>query len=143
MKARVIQTLPSKMLGVFRIVLGTTIILAGASKMLINDVHQAWSTQLTEINLAYCIIFLWATPLLEILAGSALTIGYLSRLAAFFLIPVMTVAIYVYLTVSNQAAFLMPPYEAALPPLIIMIATVIVIYGGGSWSIDLKNSNRN
>ena len=142
MKERLIETFPSKLIGVYRIVLGAISALMGSLKLTIDDFEQVWSIQLSEIRIPYCVIFLWTMPLLEILAGGALIIGYLSRVAAFALLPVLAVSIYVYLTVGNPEAFLAPPHEALLPSVMIMLATTVLIYGGGSWSVDLRISNK-
>lgn len=138
MKGRIVQTFPSKLIGCYRIALGTIFMFVGALKLTLDVIRHAWCIQLTEIKIPYCIIFFWMIPLLEILAGTALILGFLSRVAAFVVLPILTVAIYVYLNVSNPQAFLALPYEAYLPSITIMLATTIFIYGGGSWSMDLK-----
>jgi hypothetical protein len=53
----------------------------------------------------------------------------------------MATAIYLYLNVGNPEAFLAQPFEAFLPPILIGSAIIILLYGGGSWSVDLKISN--
>lgn len=140
MKERIIKTLPNRLIGLYRIVLGTIFSLVGSLKLIFNDFQHAWSIQLTEIKIPYCILFFWMTPMLEILAGIALILGYLSRVAAFAVLPIMAGAIYAYYTIINREAFLAQPQEAFLPAIMIMLATMVLIYGGGSWSIDLKLS---
>ncbi|TXN38278.1 DoxX family protein [Flagellimonas hymeniacidonis] len=140
MKERVIHTSPNKLIGVYRILLGIIFTLVGSLKLTSNNFQHAWCTQLTEIEIPNCILFFWMIPILEILLGIALILGYLSRIAAITIVPIMMVATKVYLTVGNPEAFIAQPDEAILPPLMIMLAVLILVFGGGSWSVDLKMS---
>ena len=115
MRERIIRTLPNKWIGVSRILLGLIFTLAGSLKLTSNTVQYAWCTQLTEIEIPACVLFFWTIPILEILLGIALIFGYLSRIAAFMIVPIMAVATKVYLTVSNPEAFIAQPDEAFLP----------------------------
>ncbi len=138
MKGRIIQTFPSKLIGCYRIALGVIFMFVGGLKLTLETIQHAWCIQLTEIKIPYCILFFWMIPLLEILAGTALILGFLSRVAALVVLPILAMAFYAYLNVSNPEAFLAQPYEAYLPSITIMLATTIFIYGGGSWSMDLR-----
>ena len=141
-KGSIVRTLSSQLIGTYRILLGISFALVGGLKLVPGDIHYAWNIQLSEIGIPLCIMFLWLTPALEILAGGALVAGYFSRLAALVILPIMAVAVYSYLTVSNPEAFLLEPYEGVIPPVMIMLAFIILIYGGGSWSMDLRISKR-
>lgn len=136
-----IRTSPNKLIGSYRILLGLVFGLVGILKLGVNDVQHVWCTQLTEIKVPYCVLFFWTVPLVEILASTALILGFLSRVAAFVTLPIMAMAIYLYLNVGNPEAFLAQPFEAFLPPIMIGLAVITLLYGGGSWSFDFKISN--
>lgn len=142
MKERIIMTLPSKFIGACRILLGLVFMLAGSLKLTSKSFQHAWCTQLNEIEIPHCILFFWMIPVVEIMLGILLILGYLSRIAAIAVIPIMVVALKVYLTVNNPEAFIAQPDEAFLPPMMIGLATMTLIFGGGSWSIDLRIYNK-
>ena len=54
----------------------------------------------------------------------------------------MLVAIYVHLAVSNPAAFPAQPQEPIIPIAVIVMSLIIIMKGGGNWSLDLKSSNK-
>ena len=56
------------------------------------------------------------------------------------IIPIMLVAIYVHITVSNPAAFPAQPQEPFIPIAVIIMAVIVLIKGGGNWSLDLKTT---
>jgi len=128
------------MLGINRILFGIVQILAGFLKLALGNFQHAWCTQLAEIKVPYIQLFYWFIPLLEIVAGLLLIVGFMSRIAAFAILPIMAVAIYLYFTVSNPEAFLAQPHEAMLPPIMVMMAILLLLFGGGRWSLDLKKS---
>jgi len=79
-------------------------------------------------------------PVFEIILGTILLIGYYSRIGAVLIIPIMLIAIYVHITVSNPAAFPAQPQEPFIPIAVIIIAVIVLIKGGGNWSLDLKTT---
>jgi len=72
--------------------------------------------------------------------GIILLVGFYSRITAFMVLPIMLVAIYVYLTVSHPDAFPAQPQEPIMPIIVIIMALFIIKKGGGNWSMDLKLS---
>ncbi len=136
------QTSPSKLVGIYRILLGIIFVMAGTFKLTLANFEAAWFVQLKEIEIPFNIFVTWFVPFFEIFLGILLSLGYFSRIAAFMVLPIMTVAIYVHLTVFNPDAFLAQPHEALLPSIVIMMAITIILYGGGNWSMDLKSTNK-
>ena len=134
------QTVPDKLVGILRIMLGVIFLMTGTMKLTLAEFGAAWSLQLTEAEIPFYTLNYWAVPVLEILLGLVLFVGYYSRIGAFSVLPLMFVAIYVHLTVSNPAAFPAQPQEPYIPIALILIALYILKKGGGIWSMDLTAS---
>ena len=135
------QTFPNKFIGIIRIMLGIIFIMTGTMKLTLADFGAAWSIQLIEAEIPFYTINYWFVPVFEICLGIILLVGYYSRIGALMALPVMSVAIYVHLTVSNPAAFPAQPQEPYIPIAVIIMALIVIMKGGGNWSMDLKSSN--
>lgn len=135
------QTSPNKLVGIIRIMLGIIFIMTGTMKLTLADFSEAWSIQLLEAEIPFYTLNFWFVPVFEILLGIILLIGYYSRIGALMVLPVMLVAMYVHLTVSNPAAFPAQPQEPYIPMAVIIMALFIIVKGGGNWSMDLKEQN--
>ena len=112
--------------------------MTGTMKITMADFGVAWSVQLIEAEIPLYTFNYWFVPILEILLGVILLIGYYSRIGALLVLPIMLVAIYVHLTVSNPAAFPAQPQEPYVPIAVIIMAIIVIKKGGGNWSMDLK-----
>ncbi len=132
------QTSPNKWVGTMRIMLGIIFLMTGTMKLTLPEFGAAWSIQLIEAEVPFYALNFWAVPVLEIILGIILLAGFYSRIAAIMIIPIMLVAIYVHLTVSNPAAFPAQPQEPIIPIAVIIMAVIVLIKGGGNWSLDLK-----
>ena len=135
------QTFPNKFIGIIRIMLGIIFIMTGTMKLTLADFGAAWSIQLIEAEIPFYTLNYWFVPVFEICLGIILLLGYYSRIGALMALPVMSVAIYVHLTVNNPAAFPAQPQEPYIPIAVIIIALIVIMKGGGNWSMDLKSSN--
>ena len=135
------QTFPNKFIGIIRIMLGIIFIMTGTMKLTLADFGAAWSIQLIEAEIPFYTLNYWFVPVFEICLGIILLVGYYSRIGALMALPVMSVAIYVHLTVSNPAAFPAQPQEPYIPIAVIIMALIVIMKGGGNWSMDLKSSN--
>jgi uncharacterized membrane protein YphA (DoxX/SURF4 family) len=133
------KTLPNKFVGAIRIMLGIIFIMTGTMKLTLADFSEAWSIQLIEAEIPFYVLNYWFVPVFEILLGTILLLGYYSRIGALMVLPVMMVAIYVHLTVTNPAAFPAQPQEPYIPIAIIIMALIVIKKGGGNWSWDLKS----
>jgi len=138
---RLRQTSPNKLIGAIRLMLGIIFIMTGTMKLTLADFSEAWSIQLLEAEIPFYTLNFWFVPVFEILLGVILLIGYYSRIGALMVLPVMLVAMYVHLTVSNPAAFPAQPQEPYIPMAVIVMALFIIVKGGGNWSMDLKEQN--
>jgi len=134
------QTEPDKLVGILRIMLGVIFLMTGTMKLTLAEFGAAWSLQLTEAEIPFYTLNYWSVPVLEILLGLLLLVGYYSRIGALMVLPLMFVAIYVHLTVSNPAAFPAQPQEPYIPIAVILMALYVLKKGGGRWSLDLKGS---
>jgi len=135
------KTFPNKLAGVVRLMLGIIFIMTGMMKLTLADFGAAWSIQLIEAEIPFYTFNYWFVPVFETILGIVLLLGYYSRIAALMILPVMLVAIYVHLTVSNPAAFPAQPQEPYVPIAVIIMALIIIMKGGGKWSMDLKSAD--
>ncbi|MCH8233429.1 MAG: DoxX family protein [Bacteroidetes bacterium] len=133
------QTLPNKFVGVIRIFLGVIFMMTGAMKLTLADYGAAWSIQLIEAEIPFYAFNYWFVPVFEVILGIVLFLGYYSRIGALMVLPIMLVAIYVHLTVSNPGAFPSQPQEPYMPIAIIILAFFVMKKGGGNWSMDMKS----
>ena len=135
------ETVPNHFLGLIRIMLGVIFLMTGTMKLTLAKFGEAWSIQLIEADIPLYTLNYWSVPILEIILGISLLLGFFSRLGALTVLPLMSVAIYVHLTVSNPAAFPAQPQEPYIPIAIIIMALIVLKKGGGKWSKDLNNSS--
>ena len=138
---RLRQTSPNKLIGAIRLMLGIIFIMTGTMKLTLADFSEAWSIQLLEAEIPFYTFNYWFVPVFEIFLGIIILLGYYSRIGALMVLPVMLVAMYVHLTVSNPAAFPAQPQEPYIPMAVIIMALFIIVKGGGNWSMDLKEQN--
>lgn len=135
------QTSPNKFVGILRMLLGILFFMTGLMKLFMADYAEAWSIQLIEAEIPLYTFNYWFVPVLETILGLFLLLGYRSRVSALIVLPIMLVAIYVHLTVTDPGAFPSQPQEPYMPIVIILMALVIIIKGAGSWSIDLRSND--
>jgi len=134
------QTSPNKWVGAIRTMLGIIFLMTGIMKLTFAEFGSAWSIQLIEAEIPFYTINYWLVPVFEIILGTILITGFYSRIGAVMIIPIMLVAIYVHITVSNPAAFPAQPQEPFIPIAVIIMAVIVLIKGGGNWSLDLKTT---
>ncbi len=132
------ETVPNKWIGIIRIMLGVIFLMTGTMKLTLAEFGAAWSIQLIEAEIPFYTLNYWSVPVLEILIGMILLVGYYSRIGGLMVLPLMLVAIYVHLTVSNPDAFPAQPQEPYIPIAVIIMALFVLKKGGASWSLDLK-----
>lgn len=132
------NTSPNKLTGVIRIILGIIFLMTGIMKLFMAEYSEAWSIQLIEAEIPLYEFNSLFVPILESLLGLFLLVGYYTRIVAVIVLPIMVVAIYVHLTVTNPGAFPSQPQEPYMPIVVILMALLIILKGGGAWSKDLK-----
>jgi len=124
--------------GVIRIMIGLIIFSTGVMKFSIPMLWAAWSGQLLGAGIPFYEFNLRFVPVVEIIVGLLLVIGFLSRLGSLVVIVMMTVAAYVHLTVHDPSLFPLQPDAPVIPLLLIAASAYIVWRGGGSWSSDSR-----
>lgn len=134
------ETHHNKIIGINRIMLGVIFSMTGIMKIAFEQYGAAWSVQLLEAEIPLYTFTYWFIPILEIIIGITLLLGYYSRLGALMALPIMLVGIYVHLTVTNPAAFPAQPQQPVMPVIIILMSAMTLMKGGGSWSKDLEAS---
>ncbi len=134
------QTSPDKWVGTIRAMLGIIFLMTGIMKLTFAEFGSAWSIQLIEAEIPFYTINYWLVPVFEIILGTILITGFYSRIGAVMIIPIMLVAIYVHITVSNPAAFPAQPQEPFIPIAVIIMAVIVLVKGGGNRSLDLKTT---
>ena len=132
------QTSANKLVGIIRIMLGILFMMTGLMKLFLPDYGEAWSIQLVEAQIPFYSFAYYFVPIFEVILGVFLFIGYYSRIWALMIFPLMFVAVYVHLTVTNPGAFPSQPQEPYMPIAVIMMAFIILTKGGGKWSLDLN-----
>ena len=71
----------------------------------------------------------------HIVGGLLLLIGLFSRLAAFIQIPILVVAVFF---VDFSQGFATANQSLELSSLVLMLLSVILLFGAGKWSLDYK-----
>lgn len=112
---------------VLRYYLGALFLMTGVMKVGFSAYSNAFRIQLTESNIPLVEFNMWFVPVLEIIIGIMLFIKVKVRWALLMIIPIMLVAIYVHLTVTNPGAFPEQP-QFPIMPLMALGATIYLLY---------------
>ena len=136
------RTKDEKGVGVLRIIMGLIIMMSGWMKFLVPTLREAWSGQLLQANLPLYEVNFWVIPVVEIVVGSLLAVGFFSRLGALVVLGMMVVAAYVHLVVDDPSLFPLQPHQPIIPLTLIAIGAYVLWRGGGSWSRDLRSQKK-
>ena len=139
---RLRQTRASYSAGAIRIFLGFLFLSTGIMKFAVPDLRAAFSGQLTAAGIPLHSLNMWLVPAAEIGIGVLLTLGLLSRLASLSAIATMVVATYVHLVVHDPTLFPLQPEKPIMPLVALALCLYIVVVGSGSWSLDLRSTDR-
>ncbi len=132
------RTSEDKLAGIVRLALALLFLMAGAMKLLIPMLADAWSGQLLAANLPFYSITRWTVPFLEVFLGVALAVGLFARPAVVVVIGIMVVATYVHVAVEDLPLFPLQPSEPIIPLIVIAMSAYILWRGAGAWSLDLR-----
>ena len=132
------RTSEDKLAGIVRLLLALLFLMAGAMKLLIPMLADAWSGQLLAANLPFYSITRWAVPFLEAFLGVALAVGLFARPAVVVVIGIMVVATYVHVAVEDLPLVPLQPSEPIIPLIVIAMSAYILWRGAGAWSLDLR-----
>ena len=136
------RTKDEKGVGVLRIMMGLIIMMSGWMKFLVPTLREAWSGQLLQANLPFYEVNFWVIPVVEIVVGLLLMVGFFSRLGALVVLGMMVVAAYVHLVVDDPSLFPLQPHQPIIPLMLIAIGAYVLWRGGGSWSRDLRSQEK-
>lgn len=135
---KIFQTFPSIPLALIRIFLGVLFLMTGFMKLLVPTLQEAFAGQLAAANIPMIPLNIWLVPTLEVVVGALLLFGILSRLAALVILPMMAVATYVHLVVTDHSLFPLQPKPPIIPLVVIVLALIVLVRGAGAWSWDAK-----
>jgi uncharacterized membrane protein YphA (DoxX/SURF4 family) len=133
------NTSDDKLAGGIRLVLAMIFLMAGAMKLLVPMLADAWSGQLLAANLPFYSLTRWSVPFIEVALGIMLAVGAFARLAVLVVTGIMVVATYVHLVVENPSLFPLQPSEPIIPLIVIFMCGHVLWRGAGAWSLDLKS----
>ena len=135
-------TRDNKLLGSIRIVLGIIFLMTGVMKLFIPMFTEAWLGQLIQAGIPLVTLNFFLVPIIEILLGLILLKGFFTRLFTLIVFPIMLVAIYAHIAVEDVSLFPIQPKFPIVPILVILMAIIVLRNGAGSWSDDLRWTNK-
>ena len=135
------KTSNNRMGGVLRLMLGFMFVMAGILKVVVPSLGQAFSGQLIAANIPLQGIVLFTFPIVEMVLGVLLVVGFHARLSAAAAAISMVVATYVHAVVKDPSLFPLQPVEPIGPLVLLAIALYVLWAGAGAWSIDLNEAD--
>ena len=75
-------------------------------KFLVPMLWTAWSGQLAQANIPWYNFNLWFVPIVEMITGITLAVGFFSRAGAVVVMVMMLVATYVHLVLDDPTLFI-------------------------------------
>jgi putative oxidoreductase len=136
-KSRILNTENDNKIIIIRLIVGLVFISEGIQKFLFLVIFGPGFFR--EIGFGHAFFWAYFTGTCEILFGILIIIGLLTRLAS---IPLLVVMIIAFITTKLPLlltkgfwAFL---HEYNVDFCLTMLLILLLIYGGGKWSVDLK-----
>jgi uncharacterized membrane protein YphA (DoxX/SURF4 family) len=99
---------------------------------------EAWLGQLIQAGIPLVTFNFFLVPIIEILLGLILLKGFFTRFFTLIVFPIMLVAIYAHFAVEDASLFPTQPKFPIVPIIVIIMATILLRKGAGSWSDDLR-----
>jgi uncharacterized membrane protein YphA (DoxX/SURF4 family) len=118
--------------------LGVLFVMTGVMKLAVPTLGAAFAGQLAGANIPLEDLNRWVVPFVEIGVGSALMVGYYTRITTLLVYNIMLVATYVHMVVDDPSLFPLQPEEPVIPAVVMVLAAYVLVKGGGSRSMDLK-----
>jgi putative oxidoreductase len=131
-------TSDGKLLGIIRIILGIVFLMTGVMKFFFPVFTEAWLGQLIQAGIPLVTFNFFLVPIIEILLGLILLKGFFTRFFTLIVFPIMLVAIYAHFAVEDASLFPIQPKFPIVPIIVIIMATILLRKGAGSWSDDLR-----
>ncbi len=82
-------------------------------------------------------VVLFVFPIVEMVLGVLLVVGFHARLSAAAAAASMIVATFVHVAVEDPSLFPLQPVAPIGPLMLLVMALYVLWRGGGAWSIDL------
>ena len=139
---RLRQTTDDSLAGAVRMAVGALFLMTGVMKLAVPMLGEAFFGQLVAAGIPLLWLVKWVVPMVEIAAGLALLVGAFTRIVAFVIIGIMSVAAYVHVVVDDPSMFPLQPNEPVVPLAVMAMAAYLVWRGGGSGSVDLRDCPR-
>lgn len=136
------RTSDDSLAGAVRMALGVLFLMTGVMKLALPMLGEAFHGQLVAAGIPAIPLMKWVVPVVEIGAGLALLVGAFTRVVAFVIIGIMSVAAYVHVVVDDPDLFPLQPDEPVVPLAVMAMAAYLVWRGGGSGSVDLRDVPR-
>jgi uncharacterized membrane protein YphA (DoxX/SURF4 family) len=124
-------------LGTLRLVVAGVFLLAGLSKLLVPAVIIALQDLLRSAEISYYDYLKFIVPIVETVMGFFLLTGKFTRFFSAMFILYMFAAIFVLLQVTDPALFPLQAFMPIVPVVMIVLLSVLVVKGAGTWSKDL------
>lgn len=131
------RTTESTRLGTLRLVVAGVFLLAGLSKLLVPAVIIALQDLLRSAEISYYDYLKFIVPIVETVMGFFLLTGKFTRFFSAMFILYMFAAIFVLLQVTDPALFPLQAFMPIVPVVMIVLLSVLVVKGAGTWSKDL------
>ena len=135
-------TRDNRLLGFNRILLGIIFLMTGVMKLFIPMFTEAWLGQLIQAGIPLVTFNFFLVPIIEILLGLLLLKGSYTRFFSLMIFPIMLVAVYAHFAVENASLFPVQPKFPIVPIIVIILAIILLRFGAGSWSDDLRWTNK-
>lgn len=136
-KTLILNTGDDKKLILIRLIVGLIFLSEGIQKYLIVSVVGPVFFQ--ESGFRNPMFWVYLAGTFEILCGILIFFGFLTRLAS---IPLLTIMITAFITVKlpllNNRGFWTFLHEYNIDFSLTLLLILLIIYGGGKWSVDLK-----
>jgi uncharacterized membrane protein YphA (DoxX/SURF4 family) len=126
--------------GVLRIFVGLIFLMAGVLKVIVPSLGEAFFGQLVAANIPLPGFVRLTFPVIEMLLGILLLVGFHARISASAAAVSMVVATYVHIAIDDPSLFPLQPVEPIGPLVLLAVLIYTLIRGGGAWSLDLKAS---
>ena len=125
-----------RLAGVLRILLGFMFFMAGILKIVVPSLGEAFSGQLIAASIPFHGFVLFTFPIVEMVIGVFLLVGFQARLSAAAAATSMVIATYVHIAVEDPSLFPLQPIEPVGPLMLLAMAIYVIWRGGSAWSIE-------
>jgi putative oxidoreductase len=136
-KSQILKTGNDSKIIFVRLIVGLIFISEGIQKYLVVTMYGP--AFFKEIGLNNPMFWVYFTGAFEIFCGILILFGLLTRLAS---IPLLTIMIIAFITTKfpllTTKGFWTFSHESGTEFSLTLLLTLLLIYGGGRWSVDLK-----